>query len=158
MHKQENMGRCPVYSKVIGFLECYVGSVWDLFFRMFIFKDMFLSGWLKFQNYLNGHWETTVYLFRHEYKVPLLSPEVAAILGTFNELVFSSLLLIGLLSRISALALLSMAVVIALTYDFKSDVLIWLILLSSLFIKGPGKISLDYMIEKYCCASKKNKK
>ena len=49
--------------------------------------------------------EETFYLFREEYKVPLLPPDVAAYLSTISEHVFPILLFLGLASRLSALAL-----------------------------------------------------
>ena len=53
--------------------------------------------------------EETFYLFREEYKVPLLPPELAATLSTIAEHVFPVLLLIGLATRLSALGLFGMA-------------------------------------------------
>ena len=47
--------------------------------------------------------ENTFYLFREEYMVPLLPPDVAAYLSTFAEHLFPVLLIIGLASRLSAL-------------------------------------------------------
>jgi putative oxidoreductase len=56
--------------------------------------------------------DSTVELFREEYKLPLLPPELAALMATTAEHVFPVLLLIGLATRLSALALLGMTVVI----------------------------------------------
>jgi putative oxidoreductase len=58
--------------------------------------------------------EETFYLFREEYKVPLLPPDLAAYLSTLGEHVFSVLLFIGLASRLSALGLFGMTMVIQL--------------------------------------------
>jgi putative oxidoreductase len=58
--------------------------------------------------------ENTFYLFREEYMVPLVSPDLAAYLSTIAEHVFPTLLVIGLASRLSALGLLSMTAVIQL--------------------------------------------
>src|SRR5262245_66079999 len=52
--------------------------------------------------------EETFVLFREEYKVPLLPPEVAAYLSTIGEHVFSVALLIGLAARLSGLGSLCM--------------------------------------------------
>ena len=51
-------------------------------------------------------------LFRDEYHVPLLPPELAANLAALQEHLFSFLLVIGLASRLSALGLLAMTAVI----------------------------------------------
>jgi putative oxidoreductase len=56
--------------------------------------------------------EETFYLFREEYKVPLLPPDVAAYLSTISEHVFPVLLFVGLASRLSAVALFGMTMVI----------------------------------------------
>ena len=48
---------------------------------------------------------TTVALFTDEYHVPLLSPQVAAALGTAGELLLPVLLVLGLGGRLSALGL-----------------------------------------------------
>ena len=58
--------------------------------------------------------ETTFALFREEYRVPLLSPEIAAYLATAQEHLFAILLAIGLASRLGALGLLGMTAVTAL--------------------------------------------
>src|SRR5688572_32849402 len=55
--------------------------------------------------------DSTFFLFREEYMVPFLAPEVAAYLTTISENLFSVLLILGLASRISAAWLLSMTAV-----------------------------------------------
>src|SRR6516162_10627773 len=58
--------------------------------------------------------EETFYLFQEEYKVRLLPPDLTAYLATIGEHAFSVLLLIGLASRLSALGLFGMTMVIQL--------------------------------------------
>ena len=72
--------------------------------------------WRSAQTKVNGFSirEETFFLFRDEYKVPLLPPDLAAYLATIGEHVFSVLLLIGLASRLSALGLFGMTMVIQL--------------------------------------------
>jgi putative oxidoreductase len=72
--------------------------------------------WRSGQTKVNGFSirEETFFLFREEYKVPLLPPDLAAYLATIGEHVFSVLLLIGLASRLSALGLFGMTMVIQL--------------------------------------------
>jgi putative oxidoreductase len=91
--------------------------------------------------------EETFFLFREEYKVPLLPPELAAYLATISEHVFPVLLLIGLASRLSALALLGMTVVIQL-FVFPHawpEHIQWAALLGIVIARGPGAISLDHL-------------
>ena len=71
------------------------------------------SGQTKVDGFLHIR-ENTFYLFREEYKVPLLPPDLAAYIATAAEHVFPVLLVIGLASRLSALALLGMTAVIQL--------------------------------------------
>ncbi|HXV73163.1 MAG TPA: DoxX family protein, partial [Sphingomonadales bacterium] len=52
--------------------------------------------------------DSTFYLFEEEYRVPLLPPDTAAYMATIAEHLFPVLLVVGLASRLSALALLSM--------------------------------------------------
>jgi putative oxidoreductase len=90
--------------------------------------------------------EETFFLFREEYKVPLLPPDVAAYLATIGELAFSVLLLVGLASRLSALGLFGMTMVIQL-FVFPDG---WpehiLCIALELLSRGPGAVSLDHLI------------
>lgn len=92
--------------------------------------------------------EETFFLFREEYKVPLLPPDLAAYLSTVAEHLFPVLLLIGFASRLSALALFGMTMVIQL-FVFPSgwsEHILWLSLLLLIIARGPGAISLDHLI------------
>ena len=92
--------------------------------------------------------EETFYLFRDEYKVPLLPPDLAAYLGTVGEHVFPILLVVGLASRLSALALFGMTMVIQLFVvpGGWPEHILWLALLTLIVARGPGTISLDHAI------------
>ena len=92
--------------------------------------------------------EETFYLFREEYKVPLLPPDLAAYLSTFGEHVFPVLLVIGLASRLSALALFGMTLVIQLFVvpGGWPEHILWFSLLGLIIARGPGAISLDQLV------------
>lgn len=92
--------------------------------------------------------ETTLDLFREEYRVPLLPPEVAAYMAAIQEHLFSVLLLIGFASRFSALGLLGMTAVIQLfIYPANyPDHLLWAAALLLIIVRGPGVISIDHFI------------
>ncbi len=92
--------------------------------------------------------EETFVLFREEYKVPLLPPDVAAYISTIGEHVFSVLLVVGLASRLSALGLLGMTMVIQLFVfpDGWPDHILWIALLVSIIARGPGAVSIDHLI------------
>jgi putative oxidoreductase len=94
--------------------------------------------------------QTTVQLFRDEYKLPLLPPEVAANLASIQEHLFSVLLVIGLASRLSALGLLCMTAVIEIFVYPENwpDHLLWAGALLYVLARGPGELSLDALISR----------
>jgi putative oxidoreductase len=92
--------------------------------------------------------ESTFYLFREEYRVPLLPPDLAAYLATIGEHVLSIGLLVGLASRLSALGLLAMTAVIQL-FVFPAgwpDHILWVACLLVILARGPGAISVDHLL------------
>ncbi len=91
---------------------------------------------------------STLPLFRSEYHVPLLSPEVAAYMAAFAEHFFPVLVLIGLATRFSALALIGMTLVIQLFVypDAYPTHGTWVAVLLLLVAKGPGRLSIDHLI------------
>lgn len=121
----------------------------DLGLRLFIADVFFKSGLTKIQT-----WDSTLYLFREEYKVPLLPPELAAWLGTGAELALPVLLVFGLFGRFGALGLTILnAVAVYSYYDQLSEAgrnqhLYWGLLLAVLLVHGMGKWSVDAWLEK----------
>jgi putative oxidoreductase len=85
-------------------------------------------------------------LFREEYKVPLLPPEFAAHMATYAEHLFPILLVLGLFTRLSALALLGMTAVIQIFVypDAWPTHLSWAALMLYLVGRGAGPLSLDH--------------
>ena len=106
--------------------------------------------WRSAQTKVNGFSvrEETFYLFQEEYKVPLLPPDLAAYFATIGEHAFSVLLLIGLASRLSALGLFGMTMVIQLFVfpDGWPEHILWISLQLLIISRGPGTISLDHLI------------
>jgi putative oxidoreductase len=92
--------------------------------------------------------DTTIQLFRDEYKVPLISPEAAAYMASIQEHLFSFLLVIGLASRLSAFGLLGMTAVIEIfVYPANwPDHLLWTGCLLYVIARGPGALSVDALI------------
>ena len=92
--------------------------------------------------------DSALYLFSTEYKVPLLSPEVAAHAAAFSEHVFPVLILLGLATRFSALVLLAMSMTIQLFVypDAYPTHGTWIAVLLYLMAKGPGALSIDHLI------------
>jgi putative oxidoreductase len=97
-----------------------------------------------------ANWDVTLALFEDEYKLPLLPPDLAAHLGAAIELSTPVLLVLGLLTRPAALVLLGMTTIIEVfVYPQAWPVHIqWFAMLVFLFFRGPGKISLDYLIKR----------
>jgi putative oxidoreductase len=114
--------------------------------RIYVAYVFFLSGLTKLRD-----WGTTVSLFTDEYKVPLLSPEVAAVMGTAGELVLPVLLVMGLGGRFAALGLsvINVIAVISLSEIAPAAMqqhITWGVLLAGLAIFGCGKYALDHVI------------
>jgi len=109
--------------------------------------------WQSGQTKVDG-WQVTdnaVYLFQTEYKLPLVDPWLAAHLAAFAEHFFPLLLVLGLASRLSALALLAMTLVIEIFVypDAWPTHGTWAVCFLVIIARGPGRLSLDYLISRY---------
>jgi putative oxidoreductase len=121
----------------------------DLAIRLYVASVFFRSGLLKI-----GNWDGTLYLFEHEYKVPLLAPVAAAWLGTFAELFLPVLLALGLAARFAALSLsvFNLVAVVSFWHVLGENQAAlnshwyWGVLLAVTLFHGPGKLSLDHLI------------
>jgi len=128
-------------------------SVLALVVRLWVGWQFLKAGYLKF-----GSWSTTLFLFEEEYRVPLLSPQLAAILGTAGELVFPLLLFVGLAGRLSAIGLSAVNILAVVSYahvlfqsGFEAAVgqhYLWGLMLLMLVVYGPGKLSVDYLLSR----------
>ena len=118
-------------------------SLLQLIMRIAIGSVFFNAGLLKYRS-----WEITVLLFRDEYKVPLVDPALLARMATFNELTFSTLLFLGLATRLATLPFLGMIVVIqTFVYpDAWIEHLLWTSILLLLLTRGGGALSVDRVI------------
>ncbi|KQW40155.1 DoxX family protein [Rhizobacter sp. Root404] len=112
--------------------------------RLAIAAIFFLSGRTKVEGLLTIT-ASTFELFRTEYRLPLVPPEIAAHLATYAEHLFPILLVLGLLTRLSALALLGMTLTIQLFVypDAWPTHLSWAALLLYLTGRGAGRWSAD---------------
>jgi len=112
--------------------------------RLWIAEIFLMSGLTKIKS-----WTTTIALFKDEYKVPFLSPEVAAYMATFAELALPVLLILGLMTPLSALGLIGITLVIEIfIYPDTTEHYYWLLLLGILLTHGGGKFGLDYWLLK----------
>ena len=92
--------------------------------------------------------DSTLFLFREEYKLPIVPPELAALGAQVAEHVLPVLLIVGLATRFSALGLLIMTLVIQIFVYPNAYVVhgTWAAILLMLMKYGPGKLSIDYLI------------
>ena len=93
-------------------------------------------------------WDSTVALFRDEYRVPLLPPEIAATMSACVELGCSTLLLIGLGTRVATLPMLGMIATIQFFVYPQAwpEHLTWASMLVFLLTRGAGPLSADHVI------------
>ncbi|MDE3011377.1 MAG: DoxX family protein [Pseudomonadota bacterium] len=93
---------------------------------------------------------SAVDLFREEYRLPLIPPELAAPLAASAEHLFPILLLLGLATRLSALALLGMTAVIEIFVypDAYPTHGVWAVVLLYLMVRGGGPLAIDRWLEK----------
>jgi putative oxidoreductase len=118
-------------------------SLHQLLFRLGIASVFLKAGLTKAAN-----WESTVALFREEYRVPVFPPELAATFAATFELGCSTLLILGLGTRLATLPLLGMITTIQLFVypDAWPEHLVWGSILLFLLARGPGTVSLDHLI------------
>jgi putative oxidoreductase len=138
-----------VVERAVALAERVPMSLPLLLARIGIAAVFFRSGLTKLDN-----WMLTVQLFKDEYRVPLLSPEIAAYLASFNELVLPAFIVAGLATRFAALPLLGMTLVIQLFVYPSSwvDHAMWAALLTLLIARGAGTLSLDHLIRRHLSA------
>jgi putative oxidoreductase len=92
--------------------------------------------------------DSTFFLFREEYMVPLLPPDLAAYVSTVSENVFSVLLILGLASRVAAGWFLAMTAVIQV-FVYPAgwpDHILWATALMVVISRGPGILSVDHLL------------
>jgi putative oxidoreductase len=96
-------------------------------------------------------WETTLSSFADEYRVPLLPPDVAAYMAASIELTTPVLLVLGLLTRLTALVLLGMTTVIEVfVYPQAWPTHIqWAAMLLILLCRGAGALSIDHLLRRW---------
>ena len=152
---------------LMGWFDRIPNSLIALLARFSIAAVFWSSGQTKIQglelNFVNGDFslgwprlsDSVVALFQEEYKLPIISPELAATMAAFAEHLFPMLLLFGLATRFSALALLGMTLVIQVlvypgAYATHGT---WAAVLLYLMARGPGAISIDHWLSRQTALS-----
>ncbi len=152
-----SVNRSQTSNREIGFIDRFqfsaraldwLSPVLDLALRVWVANVFWKSGLTKIAS-----WDTTLALFENEYVVPLLPPELAAVLGTGAELILPVLLVFGLGARFAALALFVFNIIAVISYPDLSEAgrtehFYWGFLLLVTLFHGPGKLSLDHLISR----------
>lgn len=141
-------------NSIFALVQSLLSPIFLLFIRVWVAWVFFKSGQLKYSS-----WDSTIYLFTSEYKVPFLSPEIAAYLATATELAIPVLLVFGIFTRASAAMLFVFNIIAVVSYPaltedgfslFSLGVMdhqIWGLMLLTTVIFGAGKLSADYLLK-----------
>ena len=137
-----------IYQRLVATAETALMPIIQLLARLVIAAVFWNSGRTKVEGLALK--DSTFFLFEHEYQVPLLPPELAAYMATFAEHLFPVLLILGLATRFSALALLGMTLVIQLFVYPQAWVThgLWAVGLLLLMARGAGMLSLDEVVRR----------
>lgn len=139
------------YNRLVEALSAtWVDAIMLLFVRLSLAGIFWRSGRTKVDE---GSWlsvsDTAKFLFEEEYKGVPLPAELSAYLATYAEHLFPILLVVGLFTRLSALALLGMTMVIQIfVYPeaWWSVHMIWVALALVLITRGGGHLSADQLL------------
>ena len=133
-----------LYDTLSAFCASIVAPLANLAARIYMgYSIFFVSGLAKL-----GDFEETIELFEEDWVIPLIPAEPAAYLATAGELVLPVLLILGIFTRIGALGLLVMTIVIQTFAIQDPQHYIWMLVLSLLLSYGGNKISVDYLLFK----------
>jgi putative oxidoreductase len=149
MNAPRSLGPLVISERWLDLLQ----PVLALFTRLYVSWQFLQSGWLKLTS-----WSTTLDLFANEYHVPVLPPAAAAVAGTFGELFFPVLIVLGLGGRLGPLGLFAvnlMAVVsyahVLLAEGFEAALaqhVLWGFMLAMLAVYGNGPLSVDQWLKR----------
>lgn len=148
---------CHLYRKTVCGLEWF-SPVSLLLFRVWVAVDFFRAGLVKIADM-----QSTISLFQNIYHVPLLPPVIAAYLGTGIELIVPWFIAFGLFGRPFATFLFIYNIIAVISYsalwphglwsDFWhggfTDHKVWGLMLLAIVLYGPGKLSLDHLLQKW---------
>ncbi len=151
MTSKDHISRC--YACATGWLATWIGAATLLLMRVWVALAFWHAGLVKFDDPAG-----TQALFESIYHVPLLAPGVAAVLGTWIELIAPWLLGLGIAGRITALFLFVYNLIAVIAYpdlwphgfwvglantsDF-ADHKVWAMMLLAIVAWGPGRWSID---------------
>jgi putative oxidoreductase len=128
---------------VLGGLSRFPAAILQFLLRLSMASVFWHSGMTKIAS-----WDTTIALFRDEYMVPILPPELAASLAATVELACPVLLVLGLATRLATLPMLGMTFVIEVFVYPEQWIehLMWASILVFILTRGPGTLSVDHLL------------
>jgi len=129
-----------LYADTIEFLGRSAWPIVDLVIRLWMAKQAILPGLL-----LANDWYTALLLAANEYPVPWLSPGIEAFLGITLQLAGGGSLLLGLGTRLGALAIVLLNVATQVYYT-AVDLDLFRVALAAGYVRGPGSLSLDHLL------------
>ena len=126
---------------VVRLAEITVNPLLDLAIRLWLAQIFWVSGILKLAN-----WDNAITLATYEYPVSWLDPVTAATLGAATEILCPILLALGLATRLAAIPLLILSLVIQFEYRQLNEHLYWAALFGWYVVMGAGPISMDRLL------------
>ena len=126
---------------LVSFAEHSFGPLLDLFIRLWLAQSFFASGLVK-----AASWNTALLLATYEYPVSWLDPHTSAVTGLAIELICPPLIALGLFTRVAAIPLLILSLVIQFAYKPLPENLFWALLFGLMILRGPGALSLDRLL------------
>jgi putative oxidoreductase len=128
-------------------------SLFALGARCYVSLQFFRAGYLKYTD-----WPATLNVFASAYHVSWLEPYDVAVAGTVGELLFPTLMLIGLYTRLSAIGIFIMNVLAVVSYRQMllapgseaalGQRILWGTLILFVIIYGPSKLSIDHLLNR----------
>lgn len=130
-------------------LDKFPQSLLSLFARIFPAAVFWRSGETKVEGFHLS--DNAIDLFRDEYRLPFIDPELVAKIAAISEHLFPFLLVLGLASRLAAFALLIMTAVIEVFVypDAWPEHGLWATCFLIVITRGPGVFSLDHLLKKF---------
>ena len=137
------------HGKMHSFLNRFFAPVLLFLMRLLVAGIFLRSGLTKFSNI-----DSAIMLFEYEYQLPIISPVLAAYLATFFEIFCSILLIFGFATRLAAIPLLIMTLVIQFLVIAHPQHVYWFFSLATILTFGPGYLSVDRALKpimnKFC--------
>jgi NADH dehydrogenase/putative oxidoreductase len=135
--------RADAVATTLRFLERTAAPFVDLALRLWLAQMFFVSAVVKLAN-----WDNALRLSAQEYPVSWLDPVTAAYLGVTIELLGAILLAAGLATRLAALTMLALALVVHFNYLALDLNLLQAVLFGWFVVRGAGALSLDHALRR----------